>query len=135
MRGRTCSRCTWATRRMPSRRRYTSPSCRTPCSDLELPFEVLQRVLSVACEWLLWPMIRSLVRCPAAGQCSGLDLLGLSCVQEFEELGRRTEGFSGSDINVIVKDVLMEPIRKTQEATHFRYICGCPISASTLVSS
>ena len=46
----------------------------------------------------------------------------LSCVlQEFEELGRRTQGFSGSDINVIVKDVLMEPIRKTQEATHFRW--------------
>lgn len=42
--------------------------------------------------------------------------------KEFEELGRRTEGFSGSDINVIVKDVLMEPIRKTQEATHFRLI-------------
>lgn len=40
--------------------------------------------------------------------------------QEFEELARRTEGFSGSDVNVVVKDVLMEPIRKTQEATHFR---------------
>ncbi len=39
---------------------------------------------------------------------------------EFEELGRRTEGFSGSDVNVVVKDVLMEPVRKTQEATHFR---------------
>ncbi len=39
---------------------------------------------------------------------------------EFEELGRRTEGFSGSDISVVVKDVLMEPVRKTQEATHFR---------------
>ena len=40
---------------------------------------------------------------------------------EFEELGRRTEGFSGSDVNVVVKDVLMEPVRKTQEATHFRF--------------
>ena len=39
---------------------------------------------------------------------------------EFEELGRRTDGFSGSDISVVVKDVLMEPVRKTQEATHFR---------------
>ena len=40
---------------------------------------------------------------------------------EFEELAARTDGFSGSDINVVVKDVLMEPIRKTQDATHFRH--------------
>ncbi|KDD74938.1 AAA+ ATPase [Helicosporidium sp. ATCC 50920] len=40
--------------------------------------------------------------------------------QDFEELGRRTEGFSGSDVAVIVKDVLMQPVRKTQEATHFK---------------
>ena len=39
---------------------------------------------------------------------------------DYEELGRRTQGFSGSDVNVAVKDVLMEPVRKTQEATHFR---------------
>ncbi|EFN55151.1 hypothetical protein CHLNCDRAFT_134244 [Chlorella variabilis] len=39
---------------------------------------------------------------------------------EFDELGRRTEGFSGSDVAVVVKDVLMQPVRKTQDATHFR---------------
>lgn len=39
---------------------------------------------------------------------------------EFQELARRTDGFSGSDISVVVKDVLMEPIRKTQDATHFK---------------
>ncbi|KAL4428167.1 hypothetical protein ABPG75_002256 [Micractinium tetrahymenae] len=39
---------------------------------------------------------------------------------EFDELGRKTEGFSGSDIAVVVKDVLMQPVRKTQDATHFR---------------
>lgn len=27
---------------------------------------------------------------------------------DFHELGRRTEGFSGSDCNVVVKDVLMQ---------------------------
>lgn len=42
--------------------------------------------------------------------------------QDFDELGRRTQGFSGSDVNVVVKDVLFEPVRKTQEATHFRSI-------------
>ena len=40
---------------------------------------------------------------------------------DFETLAAHTEGFSGSDVNVVVKDVLMEPVRKTQEATHFRH--------------
>jgi SpoVK/Ycf46/Vps4 family AAA+-type ATPase len=60
-------------------------------------------------------------------------------LQEFEELGRRTDGFSGSDINVIVKDVLMEPIRKTQEATHFRRApasgAACHVSCCTTSNS
>ncbi len=43
---------------------------------------------------------------------------------DFETLAAQTEGFSGSDVNVVVKDVLMEPVRKTQEATHFR--CAHP---------
>jgi vacuolar protein-sorting-associated protein 4 len=38
----------------------------------------------------------------------------------YKALGRRTEGFSGSDISVVVKDVLMQPIRLIREATHFR---------------
>lgn len=42
--------------------------------------------------------------------------------RDFDELGKLTAGFSGSDVNVVVKDVLFEPVRKTQEATHFRYI-------------
>jgi SpoVK/Ycf46/Vps4 family AAA+-type ATPase len=57
----------------------------------------------------------------SAGKGCRVSLMHLWYLQEFEELGRRTDGFSGSDINVIVKDVLMEPIRKTQEATHFRW--------------
>ena len=40
--------------------------------------------------------------------------------QDFEELGRATEGFSGSDVAVVVKDVLMEPVRQTQEAGFFK---------------
>ncbi|KAM7272320.1 hypothetical protein ACFE04_026983 [Oxalis oulophora] len=38
---------------------------------------------------------------------------------DFEILGRKTEGFSGSDIAVCVKDVLFEPVRKTQDAMFF----------------
>lgn len=40
--------------------------------------------------------------------------------KDYRILGKMTEGYSGSDINVIVKDALMEPIRKIQTATHFK---------------
>lgn len=46
----------------------------------------------------------------------------------FEELAARTgetsdyPGFSGSDISVLVKDVLMEPVRMCQDATHFKVV-------------
>ncbi|PON71160.1 Spastin [Parasponia andersonii] len=39
---------------------------------------------------------------------------------DFEHLARKTEGFSGSDISVCVKDVLFEPVRKTRDAKFFR---------------
>ncbi|CAN8285635.1 unnamed protein product [Cochlearia groenlandica] len=38
---------------------------------------------------------------------------------DFEYLGIKTEGFSGSDVSVCVKDVLFEPVRKTQDAMFF----------------
>ena len=41
---------------------------------------------------------------------------------DFQSLGDSTEGFSGSDISVLVKDVLMQPIRFLREATHFRQV-------------
>ena len=44
--------------------------------------------------------------------------------RDFVALAERTEGFSGSDIAVMVKDVLFEPVRKTQEATHFKAVAG-----------
>ncbi|MED6205252.1 Vacuolar protein sorting-associated protein 4B [Stylosanthes scabra] len=39
--------------------------------------------------------------------------------KDFEYLASRTDGFSGSDISVCVKDVLFEPVRKTQDAMFF----------------
>lgn len=42
---------------------------------------------------------------------------------DFQALGAATEGFSGSDVAVVVKDVLMQPIRLLREATHFRKVC------------
>ena len=42
--------------------------------------------------------------------------------QDYDRLGSQAEGFSGSDIDHVVKDVLYEPVRKTQEATHFKTV-------------
>lgn len=42
----------------------------------------------------------------------------------FQELGRRTEGFSGSDCSIVVKDVMMQPIRMLRECTHFKRVRG-----------
>ncbi|GAX73177.1 hypothetical protein CEUSTIGMA_g630.t1 [Chlamydomonas eustigma] len=43
---------------------------------------------------------------------------------DYQQLGRCTEGFSGSDCSVVVKDVLMQPIRLLREATHFKKAKG-----------
>ncbi|XP_024392148.1 protein SUPPRESSOR OF K(+) TRANSPORT GROWTH DEFECT 1 isoform X1 [Physcomitrium patens] len=42
--------------------------------------------------------------------------------RDYEDLARKTDGFSGSDIAVCVKDVLFEPVRKTQDAMHFKKV-------------
>lgn len=41
---------------------------------------------------------------------------------DMKKLADRTEGFSGSDVSVVVRDALMEPVRICQSATHFRKI-------------
>ncbi|KAJ1918124.1 Vacuolar protein sorting-associated protein 4 [Tieghemiomyces parasiticus] len=42
--------------------------------------------------------------------------------RDFKVLATRTEGFSGSDIQVVVRDALMQPVRKVQMATHFKHV-------------
>lgn len=42
--------------------------------------------------------------------------------EEFRDLGKRTEGYSGADISIVVRDALMQPVRKVQTATHFRKV-------------
>ncbi|XP_066544582.1 vacuolar protein sorting-associated protein 4B isoform X1 [Amia ocellicauda] len=41
---------------------------------------------------------------------------------DFMALGKKTEGYSGADISVIVRDALMQPVRKVQSATHFKKV-------------
>ncbi|KAG8442472.1 hypothetical protein GDO86_011314 [Hymenochirus boettgeri] len=43
---------------------------------------------------------------------------------DFRELGKRTNGYSGADISIIVRDALMQPVRKVQSATHFKKVRG-----------
>lgn len=42
---------------------------------------------------------------------------------DYVTLGKKTEGYSGADISVIVRDALMQPVRKVQSATHFKRVC------------
>lgn len=46
-------------------------------------------------------------------ECSG---------QDYKMLADMTEGYSGHDIAVVVRDALMQPIRKIQQATHFKSV-------------
>lgn len=41
---------------------------------------------------------------------------------DYVTLGKKTEGYSGADISVIVRDALMQPVRKVQSATHFKRV-------------
>lgn len=41
---------------------------------------------------------------------------------DYDELARLTEGYSGSDISTVVKSALMEPIRKCQAAKYFKIV-------------
>lgn len=41
---------------------------------------------------------------------------------DFIALGKKTEGYSGADVSIIVRDALMQPVRKVQSATHFKRV-------------
>lgn len=43
---------------------------------------------------------------------------------DFKVLGNKSDGYSGADISIVVRDSLMQPVRKVQTATHFRRVRG-----------
>ena len=43
---------------------------------------------------------------------------------DWQELAQGLEYYSGSDINVLVRNAMMEPIRTLQVSTHFKYVTG-----------
>ncbi|KAJ7356404.1 P-loop containing nucleoside triphosphate hydrolase protein [Mycena albidolilacea] len=40
--------------------------------------------------------------------------------QDYHSLAEKTEGYSGADVQIVVQDALMQPIRKLIAATHFK---------------
>lgn len=54
--------------------------------------------------------------------------LGSTSTQLTEEdlkiLAKKTDGYSGADISIVVRDALMQPVRKVQTATHFKKVSG-----------
>ncbi|KAJ8508631.1 hypothetical protein ONZ45_g9117 [Pleurotus djamor] len=42
--------------------------------------------------------------------------------EDYKLLGNKTEGYSGSDISIVVRDALMQPVRKVISATHFKQV-------------
>lgn len=53
--------------------------------------------------------------------------------ENLRALAGKTEGFSGSDISIVVRDALMQPVRKVQTATHFKRVSGpSPIDKMTI---
>lgn len=49
---------------------------------------------------------------------------------DYRALGDRTEGYSGSDLAVVVRDALMQPVRKVLSATHFKEVRPTSLSLS-----
>lgn len=44
--------------------------------------------------------------------------------KDMDVLGGLTDGYSGSDISILVRNALMEPVRTCQLATHFKVVSG-----------
>ena len=44
--------------------------------------------------------------------------------RDYQTLAQKTEGYSGADIGVLVREAVMMPIRKIQTATHFKVVSG-----------
>ncbi|KAL4512310.1 hypothetical protein ABPG72_005312 [Tetrahymena utriculariae] len=44
--------------------------------------------------------------------------------EDFDRLSQQTEGFSGADMSIFVRDAVLEPVRKLQVATKFKKLPG-----------
>lgn len=55
--------------------------------------------------------------------------------EDLKVLAKKTDGYSGADISIVVRDALMQPVRKVQTATHFKRVTGpSPTDPNTIVN-
>ncbi|XP_065186283.1 vacuolar protein sorting-associated protein 4-like [Sycon ciliatum] len=53
---------------------------------------------------------------------------------DFLKLAKNTDGYSGADISIAVRDAIMQPIRKVQHSTHFKKTRGpSPVDSNLIV--
>lgn len=43
---------------------------------------------------------------------------------DYQELAHEAEGYSGSDLSIVARDTLMQPLRRIQNSTHFKMVQG-----------
>ena len=43
---------------------------------------------------------------------------------DFKILAQKSEGYSGADVALVVREAVYKPIRKIQSATHFKKVSG-----------
>ena len=56
-------------------------------------------------------------------------------VRDNQQLAHKTDGYSGADIGIVVREALMMPIRKVQTATHFKLVSGpSPTDPNTIMN-
>ncbi|XP_063244766.1 vacuolar protein sorting-associated protein 4 [Bacillus rossius redtenbacheri] len=54
--------------------------------------------------------------------------------EDLKVLAQKTSGYSGADISIVVRDALMQPVRKVQTATHFKRVRGpSPVNPDQIV--
>lgn len=54
--------------------------------------------------------------------------------KDLKRIAQLTEGYSGADISIVIREALMQPVRQMQKATHFKRVRGpSPLNKNYIV--